>query len=90
MDCKNHDDIPEFYNILAEVPWDAFCSHLFPLMCPDTGRNCHSMCAAYVDDRTEHVGRGDLCGDADLEYRTDGYTSGKCLKYGVKLQSKGD
>ena len=79
---------PCFHNILRDTPWDAFCSHVFPLMCPDTGRNCHSMCAAYLDDRTQHEHR--TCCDLDLAYRTDGYTSGKCLKYGVALQGKSD
>ena len=69
---------------MGGMPWDeGFGNHVFPFMCPDTGRCCHSMCACYSDSRERQ-----LC--PELHYRTDGYSSGMCVKYGVRIGRKQD
>lgn len=57
----------------------------FPLMCPDTGRNCHSLCICYRDDREGEVRR-----KSELHYRGDGYTHGECVKYRIRIDSDRD
>ena len=59
-------------------------AEVFPYMCPDTGRNCHSLCICYHDDR-EGAAR-----DGETSFRVDGYTRGECVKYGARIGAARD
>lgn len=62
-------------------------AEVFPLMCPITGRNCHSLCACYRDRRT----RGGAIGTAeDYLHRVDGYTYGRCERFSFAIGADRD
>ena len=61
-------------NVLAGQPWDA-SAEAFPLMCPLTQTNCHSLCACFKEYRTTTSYRGT---DEDVAFRCDGHAYGRC------------
>ena len=63
---------------------------VFPLICPDTGKQCNTLCACYLDACTGEDGQDALartCTAQDMLNRTEGDPYGRCLKYGVSLQN---
>lgn len=79
-------DDENFVDELEHCKWTDW-AEVFPLMCPMTGRNCHSKCACYRDERTETTAIGT---ELDLAYRVDGYTSGRCEKFGFAITTNRD
>ena len=74
--------------------WDELnkCSWLdeaevFPLMCPATGRNCHSLCVCYRDYRTSGIAIGT---PEDRLHRVDGYTYGYCIRFDFTMNTDRD
>lgn len=53
-------------------------AEVFPLMCPITGHNCHSLCTCYRDGRTSSLA---IATPEDMLHRVDGYTFGRCTRF---------
>lgn len=58
---------------------------LFPLVCPDTNAQCHTLCACYLDGTTSDTRCTRTA--ADMLNRTEGDPYGRCLKYGIDLMN---
>ena len=62
-------------NTFANMDREDWCDaadYVTPFMCPDTGRECHSLCVCCVGERT----------------RGDGALLLKCEKYGVYVPTE--